>query len=50
MAALYRQQPRKTTAFAWDLNMNSLFHVLNLANRKIKKYFGGVLPFWTNNP
>jgi hypothetical protein len=42
---------REKPAFAWDLNMNSLFHVLNLAKAgKIKKYFGlRVLPFWTNN-
>jgi hypothetical protein len=25
---------RKNPAFAWDLNMNSLFHVLNLAKAK----------------
>jgi hypothetical protein len=47
--ALYRQQ-RENPAFAWDLNMNSLFHVLNLAKAgKIKKYFGlRVLRFWPN--
>jgi hypothetical protein len=41
---------RENPAFAWDLNMNSLFHVLNLAKAgKIKKYFGlRVLRFWTN--
>jgi hypothetical protein len=35
----------------WDLNMNSLFHVLNLAKAgKIKKnILLRVLPFWTNN-
>jgi nucleoside-diphosphate-sugar epimerase len=31
---------RENPAFAWDLNMNSLFHVLNLAKAgKIKKIF-----------
>jgi hypothetical protein len=35
---------------AWDLNMNSLFHVLNLAAKKNKKYSGHrVLLFWSNN-
>jgi nucleoside-diphosphate-sugar epimerase len=37
---LYYQQLPKNPAFAWDLNMNSLFHVLNLAKAgKIKKIF-----------
>jgi hypothetical protein len=37
MAALSTAE--KNPAFAWDLNMNSLFHVLNLAKAgKIKKY------------
>jgi nucleoside-diphosphate-sugar epimerase len=50
MALYYQQLPRKSAC--WDLNMNSLFHVLNLAKAgKIKKYFGHrVLPFWTYNP
>jgi hypothetical protein len=34
----YCQQQRKNPAFAWDLNMNSLFHVL-LKPKKIKKIF-----------
>jgi hypothetical protein len=29
--------------------MNSLFHVLNLAKKKIKKIFYRVLLFWSNN-
>jgi nucleoside-diphosphate-sugar epimerase len=38
MAALLSATAEKT--FAWDLNMNSLFHVLNLAKAgKIKKIF-----------
>ncbi len=41
MAALLSATAEKNPAFAWDLNMNSLFHVLNLAKaKKIKKYFG----------
>jgi nucleoside-diphosphate-sugar epimerase len=40
MAALLSATAEKNPAFAWDLNMNSLFHVLNLAKaRKIKKIF-----------
>lgn len=40
MAALLSATAEKNPAFAWDLNMNSLFHVLNLANaKKIKKVF-----------
>lgn len=40
MAALLSATAEKNPAFAWDLNMNSLFHVLNLAkNGKIKKIF-----------
>ena len=31
MAALLSATAEKNPAFAWDLNMNSLFHVLNLA-------------------
>ena len=38
MAALLSATAEKNPAFAWDLNMNSLFHVLNLAKEgKIKK-------------
>jgi nucleoside-diphosphate-sugar epimerase len=38
MAALLSATAEKNPAFAWDLNMNSLFHVLNLAKaKKIKK-------------
>ncbi len=41
MAALLSATAEKNPAFAWDLNMNSLFHVLNLAKAgKIKKIFG----------
>jgi nucleoside-diphosphate-sugar epimerase len=40
MAALLSATAEKNPAFAWDLNMNSLFHVLNLAKSgKIKKIF-----------
>jgi nucleoside-diphosphate-sugar epimerase len=40
MAALLSATAEKNPAFAWDLNMNSLFHVLNLAKiGKIKKVF-----------
>ena len=40
MAALLSATAEKNPAFAWDLNINSLFHVLNLAKaKKIKKIF-----------
>src|SRR6478609_2996356 len=40
MAALLSATDEKNPAFAWDLNMNSLFHVLNLAKaKKIQKIF-----------
>ena len=40
MAALLSATAEKNPAFAWDLNMNSLFHVLTLAKAgKIKKIF-----------
>jgi len=40
MAALLSATAEKNPAFAWDLKMNSLFHVLNLAKaKKIKKIF-----------
>jgi nucleoside-diphosphate-sugar epimerase len=40
MAALLSATAEKNPAFAWDLNMNSLFHVLNLAKAgKINKVF-----------
>jgi hypothetical protein len=37
--------------FAWDLNMNSLFHVLNLQAKKIKKNILAIeyCCFWSNN-
>ena len=34
MAVLLSATAEKNPAFAWDLNMNSLFHVLNLAKAK----------------
>lgn len=37
MAALLSATAEKNPAFAWDLNMNSLFHVLNLAKAKKNK-------------
>ena len=40
MAALLSAKAEINPSFAWDLNMNSLFHVLNLAKAgKIKKVF-----------
>lgn len=40
MAALLSATAEKNPAFAWDLNMNSLFHVLNLAKAgKIQKIY-----------
>jgi nucleoside-diphosphate-sugar epimerase len=40
MAALLSATAEKNPSFAWDLNMNSLFHVLNIAKAgKIKKVF-----------
>jgi len=40
MAALLSATAEKNPTFAWDLNMNSLFHVLNLAkDGKIQKVF-----------
>ncbi|AWA29396.1 NAD-dependent epimerase [Flavobacterium magnum] len=40
MAALLSATAEKNPAFAWDLNMNSLFHVLNLGKaKKIRKIF-----------
>lgn len=40
MAALLSATAEKNPAFAWDLNMNSLFHVLNIAkDGKVKKVF-----------
>lgn len=40
MAALLSATAEKNPAFAWEMNMNSLFHVLNLAKeKKIKKIF-----------
>jgi len=37
LAALLSATAEKNPAFAWDLNMNSLFHVLNLAKEGIIK-------------
>src|SRR5690606_26715417 len=40
MAALLSATAEKNPGFAWDLNMNSLFHILNLAKEgKVKKIF-----------
>ncbi len=40
MAALLSATAEKNPAFAWDLNMNSLFHILNIAKAgKVKKVF-----------
>jgi nucleoside-diphosphate-sugar epimerase len=51
MAALLSATAEKNPAFAC-LNMNSLFHVLNLAKaKKIKKIFwpSSIAVFWSNN-
>lgn len=53
MAALLSATAEKNPAFAWDLNMNSLFHVLNLAKaKKIKKIFwpSSIAVFGTTTP
>lgn len=53
MAALLSATAEKNPAFAWDLNMNSLFHVLNLAKAgKIKKIFwpSSIAVFGPNTP
>jgi nucleoside-diphosphate-sugar epimerase len=53
MAALLSATAEKNPAFAWDLNMNSLFHVLNLAKaKKIKKIFwpSSIAVFGSNTP
>lgn len=53
MAALLSATAEKNPAFAWDLNMNSLFHVLNLAKEgKIKKIFwpSSIAVFGTTTP
>ena len=44
MAALLSATGEKYPMEAWDLNMNSLFHVLNLAKDKIIKYI-----FWPSS-
>jgi hypothetical protein len=50
MAALLSATAEKNPAFAWDLNMNSLFHVLNLAKAGRSKNFGSrVCRFWFYN-
>jgi nucleoside-diphosphate-sugar epimerase len=52
LMALLSATAEKNPAFAWDLNMNSLFHVLNLAKaKKIKKIFwpSSIAVFWSNN-
>jgi nucleoside-diphosphate-sugar epimerase len=41
MAALLSATAEKNPAFAWDLNMNSLFHVLNFLAFQYSR-------FWTN--
>lgn len=53
MAALLSATAEKNPAFAWDLNMNSLFHVLNLAKaKKVKKIFwpSSIAVFGTTTP
>jgi hypothetical protein len=50
MAALLSATAEKNPA-AWDLNMNSLFHVLNLAKGKIKNILAiEYCRFWSYNP
>ncbi|MFK7748724.1 MAG: NAD-dependent epimerase/dehydratase family protein [Kordia sp.] len=53
MAALLSATAEKKPDFAWDLNMNSLFHVLNLAKEKvIQKVFwpSSIAVFGENSP
>ncbi|PTX60141.1 nucleoside-diphosphate-sugar epimerase [Kordia periserrulae] len=53
MAALLSATAEKQPDFAWDLNMNSLFHVLNLAKEKvIQKVFwpSSIAVFGENSP
>ena len=53
MAALLSATAEKNPEFAWDLNMNSLLHVLNLAKEKvIKKVFwpSSIAVFGQNSP
>lgn len=53
MAALLSATAEKNPEFAWDLNMNSLLHVLNLAKDKIiKKVFwpSSIAVFGENSP
>jgi nucleoside-diphosphate-sugar epimerase len=53
LAALLSATAEKQIAFAWDLNMNSLFHVLNLAkDGHIKRVFwpSSIAVFGPNTP
>lgn len=53
MAALLSATAEKNPEFAWNLNVNSLFHVLNLAkHKKIKKVFwpSSIAVFGTTTP
>ncbi len=53
MAALLSATAEERPDFAWDLNMNSLFHVLNLAKEKvIQKVFwpSSIAVFGENSP
>lgn len=53
LSALLSASAEKAYAYAWDLNMNSLFHVLNLAKeKKIKKIFwpSSIAVFGNNTP
>lgn len=53
LSALLSASAEKAHAYAWDLNMNSLFHVLNLAKaKKIKKIFwpSSIAVFGNNTP
>jgi nucleoside-diphosphate-sugar epimerase len=53
LSALLSASAEKANAHAWDLNMNSLFHVLNLAKaKKIKKIFwpSSIAVFGNNTP
>jgi nucleoside-diphosphate-sugar epimerase len=44
LAALLSATAEKNPAFAWELNMNSLFHVLNLAKEK-----GNIRVYWPSS-
>lgn len=51
MAALLSATAEKHPELAWNLNMKSLSHILELAReKKLKKYFGQVLLLYSDQP